>query len=196
MSTPKIMNFGRKMKATLVEMRMLVAGPQLEPIRIPLPSPKALPQKSKPVVELKTPLPQRSIKELVAKIAKIEIPAAPASAKTKMTKRELETPKTTSSKPSLQRSTRKKMKEPSLEPSIEEEEVESSEEEEVESSDEEPESEEEAKPTTPPLEKKKIKTQASERKKPTFAFKTPVFLKRPTKILRKGKSSQKKPKRK
>ena len=78
----------------------MVARPQPKLIRIPLLSPKATPQKSRPVVELKTLLLQCPIKELVAKIVKIEIPVAPASAKTKMTKRELETPKTTSFKSS------------------------------------------------------------------------------------------------
>ena len=93
--------------------------------------------------------------ELVAKVAKIEILAAPALGKMKMTKRELETPKTTSSKPSLWKSARKKMKEPF--PESEEEEIESLEE--VESSGEELESKEEAKPATPlPEKKKKIET--------------------------------------
>ena len=89
------------------------------------------------------------------------------------------------------------MKEPSPEPSTEEEEAESSEEEEVESSGEELESEEEAEPATPPLEKKKkIETRASERKKPTSAFKILVSLKRPTKTPQKRESSQMKLKRK
>ena len=117
-------------------------------------------------------------------MAKIEIPAVPASAKTK---KELETPKTTSSEPSLRRSGRKKTKEPS--PESEEEEAESSEEE-VESSGKEPEMEEEAKPAIPPPEKKKrIETRAFDRKKPAFAFKTPVSLKRPTNTPKKGESS-------
>ena len=137
LSTPKIIailvNFGHKMEAILVEMRKLVAGPQPKPSRVPLSSPKATPQKSKPVVELKTPLLQCLMRELVAKVAKIEIPVAPASGKTKTTEKELETPKTTSSEPSLRKSVRKKTKEPFLE--SEEEESESSEE--VESSSEE-----------------------------------------------------------
>ena len=44
-------------------------------------------------MELKTPLLQRPMKELIAKIAKIEVPVAPASAKTKMIERKLETPR-------------------------------------------------------------------------------------------------------
>ena len=197
LSAPKIItilvNFGCKMEATLIERRKLVSGSQSKPSRVPLPSLKATPQKSRPIVELKTLLLQRPMKELVVEIAKIEVLVALALAKTKMTKRELETPKTTSSEPSLQRSTRKKTKEPS--PELEEEETESLEE--VESSGQEPESEEEAKPTTPPPEKKKkTKTWASEQKKPASAFKTLVSQKRPIKTPKKGESSQKKLKRK
>ena len=148
-------------------------------------------------MELKTPLSQQPSKELVAKIPKIEIPSAPAPAPMmkKMTEREPETPKTTSSEPSLQRSTRKKQKEPSPELSTEEEEEGSSkEEEDVEmvssnnelGSDE----EEEAELATPPLgKKKKIKTRASKQKKSAPVFKTLVSLKRPTKIPKKGESS-------
>ena len=109
-----------------------------------------------------------------------------------MTEKELEIPKTTSSKPfPQQRSARRKKKDPT--PSTEEEEAESEEEEEVESSSEEPESKE-AEPSTPPPEKrKKIEIQASNRKKPATVSKTPVSLKRPTKTSKKGESSQKKP---
>ena len=81
-------------------------------------------------MEMKTPLPQRPIKELIVEVVKIEIPAAPALAKTK----ESRTPKTTSSKPSLRKGGRKKTKE--LSPESEEEEAQSLEEEEVECSSE------------------------------------------------------------
>ena len=92
----------------------------------------------------------------------------------------------TSSKPSPRRNGRKKTKDPS--PKSKEEEAESSEEE-VESSDDEPESEEETEPATPLLEKKKrIQTRDSDQKKPAFAFKTPVSLKRPTKTPKKRKA--------
>ena len=51
-----LVNFGRKIEAILVEMGKLVAGLQSTPSSVPLLSPKATPQKSRPVVELKTPL--------------------------------------------------------------------------------------------------------------------------------------------
>ena len=105
-------------------------------------------------MELKTHLPQRPIQELVAEVAKIEISAALASTKTK---REPETPKTTSSEPSSQRkmSTRKTKKEPTSELESEKEEAEFSKE--VESFGEDPESEEDAELVTLPLEEKKKK---------------------------------------
>ena len=90
-----LMSFGSKMEVTLVEMRKLVCGLPAESSQLVLPSPKTMPQKEKPLVELK---------ELVVEVAKIEIPIAPASAKAK----ESETPKTTSLEPSQWRmSTRK-----------------------------------------------------------------------------------------
>ena len=93
LSAPKIItilvNFRHKMEATLSEMWKLVSGSQPELSRPPLPFPKGIPLKTKPVEELKTPLPQRPMKELVAEIVKIEIPAAPTK-----TEKELETPKT------------------------------------------------------------------------------------------------------
>ena len=158
LSLPKIITilveFGHRMEGILMEMRKLVARPQSELIRAPLPSLNATPQKDRPLVELKTPLPQCPGKELIAKILKIEVPAAPTSS-TKMTKRELETPKTTSSEPAPWRSNKKKKKEPTPDLESVEEEAKSSEEEEVENSSKEPESEEEGKPSTPALEKKK-----------------------------------------
>ena len=138
-------------------------------------------------MQLKTPLTQRQMQELVVEVAKIKILASPASAKIK---RELETLKTMNSKPSSQRrmSTRKMKKEPTLELESKEEEAESSEE--VESFGEDLESEEEAEPITPPLEKKKkMETQASDRKKPTSAFKTSASQKRLVKTPKKGESS-------
>ena len=131
------------------------------------------------------------MKELVAEVAKIEVPAVLASSKAK---RKSETPKTTSLEPSPQRmSTRKTKKEPKPELSEEEEEAESSEEERVDNSSEEPESEEEAKPATPLLEKKKkMETRASDKKKPASAFKTLTSQKKPVKTPKKGESSQKK----
>ena len=94
LSLPKVIailvSFERKMEATFVEIWKLVSRSPAELSRPPLPSPKATPLKEKPLVELKTPLPQQPIKELVAEVAKIEIPAIPASAKAK---RELELPR-------------------------------------------------------------------------------------------------------
>ena len=124
-------------------------------------------------MELKTPLLQRPMKELVAEVVKIKIPLAPILARAK---RESETSKTTNLVVSLQRmTTRKTKKEPTPELSKEEEEVESKEEETVDSSSEEPESKEEAELASPPPEKKKkMKTRASNWKKPISAFKIPV----------------------
>ena len=92
-------------------------------------------------------------------------------------------------------STGKTKKEPIPELESEKEEAESSIE--VESSSEDPESKEEAELVTPPPEKKKkMETHASDRKKPTFAFKTPTSHKRLVKTPKKGESSQKKQKKK
>ena len=198
MSLPKIITvlveFGRRVEAILVEIQKLVSKPQLEPIQPPLSFTKTTPQK--PLVELKTLPPHRPGKEVVPEAKKKEPPTIVVPVK-KMTERELKTPKTTNSEPSPQRrSAKRKKKKPT--PSTEEDEAESSEEEVVESSGEEPESEEEeAEPSTPSLEKKKkIETRASDWKKPAPVSKTLVSLKRPTKTLKKGESSQKKPKKK
>ena len=165
LSAPKIITilveFGRKMEAILVEMRKLVPRPQPEPIRLPIPSPKDMPHKTRLIVELKTPLPQRLGKEPIAEAVKKATPTIMVLAKPKMTKKESETPKITSFDPSPQRSSKKKKKEPSLKPSTETEEEGSSEElEELElaSSKEKPDSkEEEAEPAIPAPEKKKIR---------------------------------------
>ena len=191
LSLPKVItipvSFWRKMEVILVEMRKLVSRSPAESTRPPLSSPKSTPLKEKLLVELKTPLPQWLIKELVAEVAKIEILAAPASAKAK---KESETPKNTSSEPSPQRiSTRKTKKEPTLELS------ESLGKEMADSFGKKSELEEEAEPATL-LPKKKMETQASDWKKPAFAFKTPVPQKRPTKTSKKGDSPQKKQKKK
>ena len=123
--------------------------------------------------------------------------------KTKMSEKEPEIPKTTSSNPFLRRvSTRKKKKEPTLDLSIEKEEegsFEDVEEVEMESSSKELESEEEeAELETPLLEKTRLKTRALEWKKATPVFKIPVSAKRPIKgkTLKKGESFQKNLKRK
>ena len=101
---PILVNFAHKMETTFVEIQKLVPRSQPGPSRLPLPSPTAMLHKEKPLVELKTPLLQCPMQELVAEVAKIEILAVPTSAKTK----ELEIPKTTSSEPPPRRSGRKK----------------------------------------------------------------------------------------
>ena len=102
-----------------MDIRKLVSGSQAKSSQPPLPPPKEMPQKKKPLEEVKTPYLQQPVKELVVGYAKIEIPVAVA--KTKVG-RDLETSKTTSSKPSLQRKNARKMKkEPSLELEEEEE---------------------------------------------------------------------------
>ena len=105
--------------------------------------------------------------------------------KTKKTEKDSET-KTTSSELSLQKkSVRKKTKEPSLEFEEEEESIV----EETGNSGGELESEEEAEPVIPPVEKKRMETWASDKKKPAFAFKISVPPKWPVKTSRKGESS-------
>ena len=56
-----------------------------------------MPKKEKLLEEVKTPLPQRLVKELVTKLAKIKVLAAAVKTKTG---RDLETPKSISSEPS------------------------------------------------------------------------------------------------
>ena len=67
---PKIVNvlveFGRKMEVTFVEMQKLLLGPQPELFRLPIPSPRGTPLKNRATVELKTPLQHRPSKEPVA----------------------------------------------------------------------------------------------------------------------------------
>ena len=129
-----------------------------------------MPQKKKPLEEVKIPLPQRLGKELVVESAKIEVPAATAKTKTW---KESKTHKT-SSKPSLRKiSLQKTKKEPT--PKLESEEEEDESLEETRSFGGDPESEEEAEPATPPpKEKKRMETWASDKKKPTSKFKTPI----------------------
>ena len=93
------------MEITLGEMRKLFSGSQVEGLSRP-PLPAATPQKEKQWEELKTRLQQCSVKEVIAEVAKFEVPpaefptatliATPIKAKTKKTKKDLDT-KTTSS---------------------------------------------------------------------------------------------------
>ena len=117
---PILVSFTMKIEAVLVDIQKLVSGSATGDSRWPL---KETWLKDKPLEEVKTPLPQRPVKELVAGLAKIEIPlaaellaATPATAKAKRTGMDSETPKTTSFEPSSQKkSVKKKKKEPSLE---------------------------------------------------------------------------------
>ena len=187
------------MELILVEMQKFLPRPQLEPIRLPIPSSRNTLQKTKPTMELKTLLQHRPSKELATEVQKVVVLASLVQVKPKMIEKESETPKTTSSDPSMWRvSIGKKKKEPTSEPSREEEDEGSSEDvEELElvSSSEELESEEEeAELATPPLEKTKLKTRTSEHKKSNPVFKTLGSSKRlaKRKTPKKGESSQKK----
>ena len=143
---------------------------------MPIPFQKDTPLKNRVTVEPKILLQHRPGKELAAKVQKVVALASLVQVKTKMTKREPKTPKTTSSDPSSRRVNTKKKKEPFLDPSMETEEegsFEDVEEVEMVNSNKESESEEEeAELENPLLEKTKIKTWTSELKKFTFAFKT------------------------
>ena len=199
-----MVEFGKKMEATLVQMQKLLLGSQSELFRLPIPSPRGTLPLTRVMVELKTPQQHCPSKKLVAEAKKVVTPTFLVLVKTKVVEKGPETPKTKNSNPSLRRvNTRKVKKEPTPESSTKIEEEGSSEDvEEVEVEDSskelESEEEEEAEPETPPLEKIRIKTRTSERHKATPALKTPVSTKRPTKekTPKKGKSSQKKPKKK
>ena len=187
------MNFERKMETTLGEMRKLFSGSQAEgPSQPPLPI--ATLQKEKQWEELRTRLQQRSVKEVTADKAKevppTEFPTTTPTAKAKKMEKDLET-KTTSSEPSSQRrSARKKTKEPSPESEEKDESIAKD----MGSSSSEPKSEEEVKPVTPlPKKRKRMDTQASDKKKPTSAFKTLVAPMQLVKTMRKEESFQKKP---
>ena len=129
-----LVKFGHKMEMTLGEMRKLFSRSLIEGLsRLPVqaatsPSPKETSQKQ--WEELKARIQQRRVQEVIAEVAKIEVPplgvppvefptAIPAvvpattpTAKVMKMEKDLET-KTTSSKPSSQRrSGRRKKKEP------------------------------------------------------------------------------------
>ena len=112
-----LVNFRRKMEAILVDIRNLVSESQARSSQPPFSL--TTPQKERQVKELKTPLQQRPIKEVIVEVAKVEISLAaipaqtPTTEKTKKIEKDSET-KMTSSKPSLQRKiARKKTKEAS-----------------------------------------------------------------------------------
>ena len=145
-----LVGFQHKMEVVLGEIRKLVPGLLVELSQPPLPPPKEMPQKEKPLEEVKTPLPQRPGKELVAKSVKIELPAAVAKTKTG---KDSDTPETSSEPSPWKMSLRKTKKE--LTPKLESDEEEDKSLEEIGSSSGDPESKEEAEPATSPPEKKK-----------------------------------------
>ena len=185
---PILVSFMMKMEVALVNIRKLVSGSLVGSSQAPPPPPKKTPRKEKPLEEVKTLLPQRPVKELVARLAKVEIPPAaiPSAAKKKKAEKDSDT-KTTSSEPSSQRrkSRRKTKKEPY--PELESEEESAAED--TRSSDGDQESEEEESTTPPPKLKKRMDTRASDKKKHASGFKSPVAPKRPSKIPQKEESS-------
>ena len=190
----------------MLEMRKLLPRPRLELFQLLIPSPRSTPLKHRAAMELKTPQQHHHGKEPVTEADKVVTPASMVPVKIKVVEKEPRTPKTTSSNPSPRRiNTRKKKNEPTPKPSMEiEGEGSSKDVEEVEmvSSSKEPESKEdeeaEPEPKTPLLEKTRLKTRTFEWKKATPVFKTLVSTKRSTKgkMPKKGKSSQKKPRKK
>ena len=77
-----LVGFQHKMEAVLGEIQKLVPG-SLAKSSWPLLSPaKKMPQKKKPLEEVKTPLPQQLGKELIIESAKIEVLAAATKTKT------------------------------------------------------------------------------------------------------------------
>ena len=96
---PILVSFTMKMEEAMVEIRKLLFGSPTGSSQAPPPPPKEMPKKEKSLGEVKTPLPQKQVKDLVAGIAKIkilpsiELPAAtPATGKAKKTSRDSETP--------------------------------------------------------------------------------------------------------
>ena len=212
LSAPKIVNilveFGKKMEATLVEMRKLLPGPQSEPFRLPIPSLRdPLPKKfqdfiesmNKALMELRTLQQHRPGKEPVFEAEKVATPVPVVQVKAKVVEKKSETPKTKNFDPSPKKiCMRKKKKKPTLESRTETEEEGSFEDvEEVEvkdsSKESELEEEEEVEPKleTPPPKKTRIKTRTSKRKKTTPVLKTLVSTKRLAKgkMPKKGESS-------
>ena len=78
LSVPKIVNvlveFKRKMEATLVEMRKLLPGPQPELFRLPIPSSKGTLPINRATVELKTPQQQCLGNKPITKVEKVVTP--------------------------------------------------------------------------------------------------------------------------
>ena len=109
---PILVSFIMKMEAALVDIWKLVSGSATGESRWPL---KKTPLKEKPLEEVKNPLLQQLVKELVAGLAKIGRPpttellaATPTVVKVKKIGMDSETPKTTSSEPSSQKKSMKK----------------------------------------------------------------------------------------
>ena len=135
-----------KMDAALMEIWKLLSVSPVGSSQAPPPPLKEAPKKKKSLGEVKTSLPQKQVKELVARMDKIEIPTStPATGKAKKTGRDSRTP---SSEPSIQRKSVKKKKKKG--PSLESEDGEES----TKETRSLVESEEEAEPSTPAKEEK------------------------------------------
>ena len=208
-SAPKIIavlvEFGRKMEATLSDMRGLLSGGATEPFRFPVPVPNRAASMGvdhspvPAVADQATPSTQRPGKER-AESERLETPVS-----TRQTPDQVEAPSDLTPGPSSRRlSSRYKAREPTPEPSSDsssesEEELDVME---LEESSEEPGSEEArevmAEASTPPPSRPRIVTRAVDRRRSTSMLKTPSSSKRAAKeqAARRGGSTQKKPRRK
>ena len=208
-SAPKIIavlvEFGRKMDATLADMRGLLSEGSSELFRFPVPVPSRAVSKGADhspvtvVAEQATPSTQRPGKERAVS-ERLETPVS-----ARRTPEQAEAPSDHTPGPSSRRlSSRYKAREPTPEPTSDsssefEEELEVME---LEESSEEPGSEEArevmAEASTPPPSRPRIVTRAVDRRRSTSMLKTPSSSKRAAKeqATRKGASTQKKPRRK
>ena len=208
-SAPKIIavlvEFGRKMEATLSDMRGLLTGGASEPFRFPVQVPTRAASMEvdyspvPAVAEQATPSTQRPGKER-AESERLETPVS-----ARQTPDQVEAPSDHTPGPSSRRlSSRYKAREPTPEPSSDsssesEEELDVME---LEESSEEPGSEEArevmAEASTPPPSRPRIVTRAVDRRRSTSMLKTPSSSKRAAKeqAARRGGSTQKKPRRK
>ena len=104
---PILVSFTMKMEVALVDIQKLISRSPARSSQAPPPPPKETPRKEKRLEEVKTLLPQQPVKDLVAGLAKIEIPPAsilkttPLAAKKKKAEKDSDT-KAISSEPSTQ----------------------------------------------------------------------------------------------
>ena len=186
---PILVSFEMKMEGVLVEIRKLLSRSPARSSQAPPPPPKEIPRKGKSLKEVKIPLQQKPVKELVASMVAILplaelLAATPAVGKARKTGRDSRTP---SSEPAGKNGEKVKKE---LPPELESKEESTAED--TRSSSGNQGSEE--KPSIPPLEPKtRMGTRASNKKKPTPAFKIPGSQKRPSKTPKRGKSLLKKP---